>query len=322
MPNLDGGHYFLTILIPVNSDLVDPGALAPVSHLHALKTALERLLPAQQSPVTAKESRDDNSPFARSNRTHFARLFVIDDVAFNGRVPQNTLVSAIKGTVLTDPQPVDHLTQPFLAFTADYDPQGKGHHEPSDYLQHLWSVMEPELRSVFQHCLQFETVKDGASFARWAAKGQLETTMPFNDYWITSPPFHSISTRLLITLAAVPAAYMVISLIGAFFAWLFDHPMNTWMTNALIGLVLTLIAIGIDYLMIMRTGAKPLPAAPNSDLRSVLKSMHVQQHFTDFIGDYQLSSPAEVRAAFRDFVARTAPEDLDNQTQPPGVIRS
>lgn len=322
MPNLDGGHYFLTILIPVRTDLVDPGALAPVSHLHALKMALERLLPAQQSPTTSKETRDDNSPFARSNRTHFARLFVIDDVAFNGRVPQNTLWSAIRGTVLTDPQPVDHLSQPFLAFTADFDPVGNGDNEPSDYLQHLWSVMEKELRSVFQHCLQFEMVRDGASFARWVRKGQLETTMPFNDYWITPPPFPSISTRLLITLAAIPAAAFVICLIGAFFAWAFNHPMNAWMTGALIAFVVTLIAIGIDYLLVMRAGAKPFPTAPNSDLRSVLKSMFIQQNFVDFIGDYQLSSPSEVRAAFRDFVARTAPEDLDHHTQTPGVIRS
>ncbi|HBF30004.1 hypothetical protein [Rhizobium sp.] len=322
MPNLDGGHYFLTILIPVRTDLVDPGAIAPISHLHALKTELERLLPARQSPVTSKADRDGNSPFARSNRTHFARLFVIDDVAFNGRVPKNTLVSAIKGAVLTDPQPVDHLSQPFLAFTADFDPKGNGDTEPTDYLKHLWSVMEADLRRVFQHCLQFDTVRDGASFAAWVIKGQLETTMPFNDYWITPPPFPSISTKLLTVIAAVPAAAMLICLIGAFCAWLFNHPMNAWITYAGIAFLLTLIAIGIDYIMVMRAGAKPLPTAPNSDLRSVLKSMYLQQNFIDFMGDHQLSSPAELRAAFREFVARTAPDDLDRQTQSPGVIRS
>ncbi|UHS58625.1 hypothetical protein [Agrobacterium vaccinii] len=322
MPNLDGGHYFLTILIPIRTDLVDPGALAPVSHLHALRTALDRLLPAQQSPMTSKESRDDNSPFARSDRTHFARFFIIDDVAFNGRVPQNSLWSAVRGTVLTDPQPVDHLGQPFLAFTADFDPVGTGKTEPADYLRHLWNVMEKELRSVFQHCLQFDSVRDATGFASWVAKGQVETTMPFNDYWITPPPFPSISTRLLIILAAIPAIAFLVCLLGAFFAWAYNHPTNTWMTYALVAFIVTLLAVGLDYLLVMRAGAKPLPAAPNSDLRSVLKSLYLQQKFTDFIGDNQLASAAQVRAAFREFVARTAPEDIDRPTQSPGVIRS
>ena len=48
--------------------------------------------------------------------------------------------------------------------------------------------MEPELRAIFRHCHGFtEGRRTGEDFAAYLAKGQIETTMSFNDYWIDPP---------------------------------------------------------------------------------------------------------------------------------------
>ena len=57
----------------------------------------------------------------------------------------------------------------------------------------------------------------------------------------------------------------------------------------------------------MTAGAKPFPAAPDSDLPTVLKALHLQRTFTRFAIDNQLlaadpASAQELHAAFRDFV--------------------
>ena len=93
MPNFDGGHYFLTALIPIKSaEYVEQGGRKN-SPVHMVRDALAVLPKARQSPVT--EQTAFNSPFARNTRTHFARLVVIDDVINNGRNPVNALKVAI-----------------------------------------------------------------------------------------------------------------------------------------------------------------------------------------------------------------------------------
>ncbi len=121
MPNFDGGHYFLTALIPIKSaEYVEQGGRKN-SPVHMVRDALAVLPKARQSPVT--EQTAFNSPFARNTRTHFARLVVIDDVINNGRNPVNALKVAI-GSRLgqasavrlnpTTQQPYDQLSQPYL----------------------------------------------------------------------------------------------------------------------------------------------------------------------------------------------------------------
>ena len=69
-------------------------------------------------------------------------------------------------------------------------------------------------------------------------------------------------------------------------------------------------------------GRKPYPAAPDSDLKSVLKSIHVQQRFALFAERVQGLEGADLHAAFGRFLADVRPEDLESPTQAPGVIRS
>ena len=67
-------------------------------------------------------------------------------------------------------------------------------------------------------------------------------------------------------------------------------------------------------------GRKPFPAAPDSDLKSVLKSLHVQQRFAIFAGKAQGLEPAALHSAFGKFLADVRPEDLESPTQAPGAV--
>src|ERR1700761_9168868 len=105
MPDLDGGHYFFTALLPIgNRGIVEHGPFKS-SPVHMVRDALEALPTALQTREAEKIG--IQSPFARSLRTHFVRIFVIDAPAYNGRDPQDSIVSAIEKTDLLKPQPVD-----------------------------------------------------------------------------------------------------------------------------------------------------------------------------------------------------------------------
>ena len=311
MPNLDGGHYFLTVLAPVdNTGIVEYDGVKS-SPIHMVRDALEALPTALQSP--AAEEVGIQSPFARNARTHLARIVVIDAPYYNGRNPANSIVSAVKGTDLLSPQPVDELACPYLLFAADFDPvPGDGSEEPRSYLEALWTVASTELRSVFQYCYGFEAVTDPASFATYMIACQIETTMPFNDYWITPPP---IPTLPIWTLLIAPVVAVALG-VGVWMAT------QAWWLGAVSLPVLLAAALAIDYAVIMSKGAKPFPTAPNSTLPHVLKALYLQQAFTRFVIDQQGATPAAIQAAFAQFIATHRPTDLVSPTQPPGVVRT
>jgi hypothetical protein len=307
MPNFDGGHYFLTALAPIdNQGVVEHGGFKS-SPIHMVRDELERLPTALQSVAT--EEIGIQSPFARSARTHLARLVVIDAPFYNGRDPADSIISAAKNTDLLAPQPVDQLACPYLLFAADFDPMGD---EPRDYLEELWSLARAELTAVFQYCYGFDAVSDASSFATFIIARQVETTMPFNDYWTTAPPFPSLP---LWTLAIAPAVAVILA--GA---------IGTIASSLWAGLFCCLFFLGValfaDYLIIMEVGGKPFPTAPDSSLRHVLKALYLQQAFTRFVSDQQGAPPEVLQKAFNEFVQRHDPANLDAPTQPPGVVRT
>jgi hypothetical protein len=309
MPDLDGGHYFLTALLPIdNRGIVEHGGQKS-SPVHMVREALETLPTALQSP--ASEAMGIQSPFVRSLSTHFVRLVVLDEPFYNGRDTADSILSAVEGTDLLKAQPVDNLACPFLLFVADFDPAAGGQGEPRAWLEQLWSLAAAELTAVFQYCYGFDTAAGAAGFASFVIRGQVETTMPFNDYWTTPPPFPSLNLWLL---APLPALAVVIA-VASFFFW-------PWWASLPLGLVLVAAAVWADYAMVMAQGAQPLPTAPNSTLKDVLKALYLQQAFSRFAVAHQGSTTAELRAAFADFAARHRPGDVEGPTQAPGVIRS
>jgi hypothetical protein len=313
MPNIDGGHYFFTAVVPVcNVGIVEHQGMKS-SPIHMVREALETLPTALQSH--AAEKIGIQSPFARSLRTHFARLVVLDQPLYNGRDHADALVSTIKGTDLLKAEPDDQLSCPYILVMIDFDPLADESKEPRAYFEELWTLMPRELTAVFQYCYGFSDVKpaDPASFADFILPCQIETIMPFNDYWIGAPPLTSISRTALI---AIPLAGLLLPLIVAGF------DMLGWCTAILLGIVLALLGLLIDYWLVMRKGRKPFPPAPNSTLRDVLKALYLQQAFTRFAAEQQDRDFAASGAAFREFLARNDPANLDGPTQPPGVIRS
>jgi hypothetical protein len=312
MPDLDGGHYFYTGLVPIcNVGIVQHEAMKS-SPIHMVREALETLPTALQSH--AAEKIGIQSPFARSLRTHFARLVVLDQPFYNGRDHADALVSALKGTDLLKAEPIDELACPYVLVMIDFDPadpQGKG--EPRTYFEELWRLMPEELEAVFRYAYGFSKVKDPASFADMMLDCQVETTMPFNDYWIGAPQLPSLSKALL---AAVP----ILAIAGAAASAILSH--WPWWAGILLGIALLIVAIFIDYWLVMHQGGKSFPAAPNSTLRDVLKALYLQQAFTRFAAERQGGDPATLGAAFRAFLGRHKPDDVEAPTQKPGVIRT
>lgn len=308
MPDLDGGHYFFTALIPIDNRGVVEHAGVKSSPVHMVRDALEALPTALQSP--ASEAIGIQSPFARSLRSHFVRIFVIDAANYNGRDPQDSILAAIRKTDLLQAQPADQLASPYLAFISDFDPLGD---EPRSWLEEVWTQAKPELCSVFEYCYGFDSGFDAAAFAGYVMRGQVETTMPFNDYWTVPPPLPSLSLGLL---AAPPVLGLIA---GAVLGAVAGEP---WWAGGLFALALGALGVLVSYLLVMARGARPFPAAPNASLRDVLKALYLQQAFARFAADNQGAAPAQLRAAFADFLATVRPNDLDAPTQAPGVIRS
>jgi hypothetical protein len=333
MPNFDGGHYFLTALIPIKSAEYVEQDGRKNSPVHMVRNALAVLPKARQSPVT--EQTGFNSPFARNTRTHFARLFVIDDVINNGRNPVNALKVAI-GSRLgqasavrlnpTTQQPYDQLSQPYLVFVADFDAPSGDDGALKSYLRELWQTMREELCSILKYCEGFDCKRASAeTFYEYVKSCQVETTMSFNDYEyrLDTPGLRSISIPLLVAWAAAAALAALAGLLGTLVtvirAWPdFDTLTILWIVFAVLGLVL----LYVLYHYVLRCGGRPFATVPNTDLPSILKALYLQRRFTQFAIDSQGLDEASLHAGFAKFLVDHKPDDVVACTQVPGVIRS
>ena len=309
MPNFDTGTLFFTGMFPVDLRPTRRTDGSITSHSHLLREVLASL------PNYSPEDRAAlPSPFSRDSRTHFARLAIIDDPAFEGRVSGDTLLTG--GGDPQVHQPVDHLSRSWLIFVADADAEEGGDAWRDIWARGLWEVMEPELRAIFRHCLGFRKVETGEDFAAYLAKGQIETTMSFHDYWIDPPNLPNltmgrIKATLLLPTLLLPAAV-------AWWRW----PLHGWdflliFLALLLGLLL---GAWLTIRSINSRGAKSWPAGPDADLPSVLKSLHVQREFTRFAIANQVSAPADLHSAFGRFIEEVRPSDLEGPTQKAGVV--
>lgn len=313
MPNVDGGHYFLTLLVPVRGDTVNRADGSVTSASHALREALASLPTAAQSATSVTSRR--RSPFARCSRTHFARLVVLDQPSYNGRDPSNAILQSLRKVDLLAHQPVDRLTTPWLVMAVDFDVTDAPDQGLDAYLQHLWQAMETEMRAIFRFCHGFDQVRSAADFATYLRRCQVETTMPFNDYWTVpfAPPAMSLSQLAGIAggifLGGVALAWIVLTLLAVTLHWL-------WLAVPIaFGL-----ALAVTYGLVMRRGARPFPTAPDSDLPSVLKALYLQQAFAQFVAAHQLDGAAALQTAFGDFIQATKPGQVASPTRQPGIV--
>ena len=321
----DGGHCFLTLLLPVKTcEVVNSDGMRS-SHVYLLREALAMLPTAHQSKPT--EAVPANSPFAGSARTHFARMAVIDDAIYNGPVPSDTLYAAARSLVRGTPdgaviKPVDQLSSPYLLFSVDCDAANDG--ELRDYLCELWELAGPKLAPVLVNCCGFrERVTGCEEFSDYMCDHLLETTMPFNDYWTQSPPFQSLSfvQLALVSLAAMlgwgAVGYLIAEQLG-----LMEQARPVIRFLSIIGLAISCLAAGAyaAYLQVILHGRRAFPEAPNSDLKSVLKALYVQRQLIQFAIAQQKPSAPDLSEAFRAFLNRVELTNLDRPTQKPGTI--
>jgi hypothetical protein len=321
MPTFDGGHYFLTAVVPISTAPVKDG-LAVTSPVHALRKRLSLLPTAVETPARG----GGQSPFARNTRNHFARFVIIDDVAYPGRMGRNTLWGRIRGDDLVVAQPQDHLNCPFLVFVVDFDAKSGAGAERDSYLVELWNTMGQELREIFIFCEGFKSkVTDAASFAAYIARCQLETTMSFNDYYAETPTLPAWPEKIFLWAGIASLAVLVLGLLGLGLLGL--GLSGLFMPLVITGVVALVAVILAAYASIMAAGGKPFPSAPDSDLPSVLKALHLQRTFTRFAIDSQMlaagtdaASAQKLYDDFAAFVAANKPDDTGAPTQAPGVI--
>lgn len=310
MPTIDGGHLFLSCVFPVREgELIDDGRL--LTHAHKLREELSLLPTAQQSAVTVQSGL--MSPFAQCPRTHFLRLFVIDQPMFNGRDPVDPLLAAVTGKSPQMHQRSDRFRHGWLVLSADIDRAGGVDEGLSGWAEGLWHRTEPEMRAIFSHCHGFDKVETAAHFAAYIKRCQIETTMSFNDYWQGRPPLKGFS------FGALGQMVLGVAVLVLLLGWWFIGPSNWWVLLWLLpGLLL---GVGFAAFRLDRVGRQPFPAAPDSDLPSVLKSLYVQQRFAFFAEAMQGMTPEVIHRSFGQFLDSARPEVLDGPTQPRGVIR-
>jgi hypothetical protein len=308
MPNYDAGHYFLTALAPIRLDSILTDGQSR-SRRHLIREALA-LMPTGERTVASAGNGEDN-PFARNTRTHFARFVVLDDIVFNGRVSGDSLLGL--GTDPLVARPVDRLSTPFLIVAIDFDAQDGTEDALEGYLAELWATMSDELVGVFQHCVGFGGDATARDFIAYVKKCQIETTMPFNDYWSVAPSLPDLNL-LPYVLSAIGVLVLFIAL-----AFATDLPLLGLGAPLGLALVLLLAARAIRH----RAGTsfpKSPPSAPAADLPTVLKALCLQRGFVDLAVRTQGMGDHALYEAFGGFMASYRPDVVAAPTQKPGVI--
>lgn len=357
MPNFDSGTYFLTTLIPVDVAPLEEtvgNEQTWTSPIHALRKDIARLPTAWQTPETTPENKDEISPFARCRRTHFARFVVIDDAMFVGRQTHNAILAAVVPSLVgilpfvsedfktrirnywnpIVPQPHDQFSNPYLFFSVDFDADNGTDAERDSYLKGLWKDSGKQLFDIFQHCQKFKAevqsefkAEAGAEerFAAYVARCQVETTMPFHDYYRDNIQFDALPKPPWIRVAATSlgAAATAVYLLQ----WLPGDLLRDGFGLVLKLLVALVAGLYVAYRWILWLGDKPLPRPDQATLPDVLKSLWLKPRFTRFAIDNQLRSvdpgcAQELYDEFGKFLQQAKLQDIDDPatTQQPGVI--
>ena len=335
MPNYDGGHYFLTMLAPVRL-----GTTQGKERFSWRQTLLDTLamLPTAQVGVTTQDA-EACSPFTRNTMTHLARFVLIDAPPYNGRVSGDSLLAKLKQVDPTVPQPVDSLATPYLLFAADFDAPDGSDASLRVFTDTLWATMRPELTRIFACCYGFEagTITTSEAFFRYVKACQVETTLPFNDYWRPAdlakmPADLPLPTKALGVIGgyakpilAVLGIWLLCFLFAAVGQDSAIHSAASWVARWG-GLVVLLVLLSIGgYVFWLYNAIKAkaqVSFPPGAKLPDVLKSIYLQQRFLEFVIENQGLPPAELHAAFGRFVRTHAPADEAAPSQPPGIIRT
>jgi hypothetical protein len=147
MANKSGNAYALTLLCPILQGLPKkaPEGMNDQTYADLIRYQLQQLAVNEESPM------------ARVPNTYLGRLFVLNDVPYQGR-----------------PAILEHLKSNYLVFSSNF------HGELEDYLTGMWNALEREIRAILQYCVGFDRVTNVATFIEYVKACQVTTTFFFN----------------------------------------------------------------------------------------------------------------------------------------------
>lgn len=305
MPSIDGGFYFLTVLVPVRKAWTvgeEDGRAAPMIEL---REKLAQMPTAMQTPQSSNSGQI--SAFSKSTRTHFARFSVIDRLGYNGYEASDPVA-----TTLGLAKPVDTRTElehPYLLFAAEFDaPSGSRNFDLAEYLRELWEVMETDLVEIFRNCVAFDPkeITTASQFIDYIKRCEIETTMPFNFYWAEPPK--NLPT---LTFKGLGFGAVLTGLVMGTLFWLLFCQYGHWL--ALIPGFIAFLggAIGFVAMQLKRYGDRPFPTPPDADLISVLKGLHLQTTFGQFVIENQGVEPEVLHKAFAAYLEENKPQKAE-----------
>jgi hypothetical protein len=146
MANKSGKAYALTLLCPIRQGSPEqcPEGMPEQTYSALIRYQLQQLRVSEESPM------------AKVPNTYLSRLFVLDDVPYQGK-----------------PANLEHLKSNYLVFSSNF------HGELEDYLNGMWNTVNAELKAVLQYCVGFEKVTNAATFIDYIKACQVTTTFFF-----------------------------------------------------------------------------------------------------------------------------------------------
>lgn len=238
MPSFDSGFYQLTALIPLLSEDADPRLWSwqrrSSTPVHSLRELLDSFRSVDVATLEGENCGGMEVlraiPFSASDRTHFARLVVVEDLAYNGRKRNDTLIDLLRGGLLPerlqrlipalrlkDREVPDQLPCSYLLVLLDFDSPDGSQGSVESYLRHLWQSMEQEWTLILRHCQGFDLEPPGRrvqSFLELILHYEIETTFGFAAYRWGAQQARRWQPRAGRFLAPQPATGSRVGLIG------------------------------------------------------------------------------------------------------------
>lgn len=176
MANTGDGAYGLTILSPIRNGYFGESTCAAETFKRCMNIRIH-----------------EGSPFAKVPNTYLARLFVLNDVLYEAKPGNDTvlnlsdLLSLFKSKYrLLGLPKVDRLKSRYLVFSSNF--HGESDDDLDRYLRELWrhwdyvdySGERHGIRHVWEHCVAFDKVGDEDDFVAYMKRCQVPTTLFFN----------------------------------------------------------------------------------------------------------------------------------------------
>ena len=385
MPSHEAGFYQLTALLPIKTGLytnlpcqenVSDPSDGTQSYAHHLKDYLNQLSDSFLKNIDPPVSELDNLHlFDHTRCTHFARFVVVDQLFYNGRRRNDSLIDFLRTLVagkdlLSEKDRIDALESPYLLIAIDFDCHPSSTSCVQDYLSELWPYAREELTKIFHHCEGFSLPSPPQdqrileahtqychayhSVERLLLSHEVETTYPFSAYfWVAdkvqrwNPSTDQLSPSEfknrwgLIIVGILPFILLVMALlvlaicfVSLFFNLLYDTALSQVNLSdfyqalnplGLIGFGGLAIASVVLFMFAWRyfinSANMPMSQIDGVDLKSIAKSLYLQEKFLEMYGDWQESdrfNKGRIRQRFASFLDDHKPSDSHSPSLQPG----